>query len=375
MENTSGMKKITIRTPEDIVETAVDMLGYRPEDSLVLLGIMDPNTEGPGLGVLRIDYSTAAALSFADGSAGDVVDLVRGLGNVKTVLPAVFCDDLYDILGLGGPIEAQSWKVHRDGIYAVCDLLVDSGYDVGRPVWSAGELCGDFAAPRDVRQCNTENSRPAGIAEAAALPTPELEILRAKEFFGTPAVPFPVLADALAMVESLHAEGAAPEVCAQAFSPQALNAAEAMLTSPRRRDLVMLLMVFQNPGLRPAELPAECDEHTEDWLLEEFVHPEYMNECMGYSAALPDMRRLQLGCEVMKMIAAYASSEALPDALAVLAWLEWVRGRLSFSDYYAAAALHLDSEHSLARLQAAAAEQAVLPGWLRHERFDEIDWV
>ena len=101
------------------------------------------------------------------------------------------------------------------------------------------------------------------------------------------------------MVESLHAEGAAPEVCAQAFSPQALNAAEAMLTSPRRRDLVMLLMVFQNPGLRPAELPAECDEHTEDWLLEEFVHPEYMNECVGYSAALPDMRRLQLGCDCL----------------------------------------------------------------------------
>ena len=77
------MKKITIRTPEDIIETAVDMLGYRPEDSLVLLGIMDPNTEGPGLGVLRIDYSTAAALGFADGSAGDVVDLVHGLGSVK----------------------------------------------------------------------------------------------------------------------------------------------------------------------------------------------------------------------------------------------------------------------------------------------------
>ncbi|WP_180965445.1 hypothetical protein, partial [Brevibacterium paucivorans] len=64
MENTSGMKKITIRTPEDIIETAVDMLGYRPEDSLVLLGIMDPNTEGPGLGVLptrsAICWSTPA---------------------------------------------------------------------------------------------------------------------------------------------------------------------------------------------------------------------------------------------------------------------------------------------------------------------------
>ena len=75
------------------------------------------------------------------------------------------------------------------------------------------------------------------------------------------------------------------------------------------------------------------------------------------------------------LTAAYAPNEALPDALAVLAWLEWVRGRLSFSDYYASAALHLDSEHSLARLQAAAAEQAVLPGWLRHGRFDEVDWV
>lgn len=369
------MKKITIRTPEDIIETAVDLLGYRPQDSLVLLGIMDPNTEGPGLGVLRIDYSTVAALGFADGSAGDVVDLVRGLGSVKTVLPAVFCEDLYDILGLGGPIEGQAWKVHRDGIYAVCDLLVDSGYDVGRPVWAAGELCGDFAAPRDVRQCSSSNSRPAGIAEAAALPTPDPEIVRTKEVFGTPTAPFPHLADALSEAERLLEEGAAAKECARAFSPQTLNVAEAMLTNPRKRDLLMLLLVFQNPGLRPAELPAECDEHTENWLLDEFVHPEYMNECVGYSAALPDMSRLQLGCEVMKMIAAYASNEALPDALAVLAWLEWVRGRLSFSDYYASAALHLDSEHSLARLQAAAAEQAVLPGWLRHGRFDEVDWV
>ncbi|OFL64420.1 MULTISPECIES: DUF4192 family protein [unclassified Brevibacterium] len=360
------MKKITIRTPEDIVETAVDTLGYRPENSLVLLGIMDPGAgEGPGLGVLRIDYSTAVAMGFADGAAGDVLDLVRGLGDVKTVLPAVFCSDLHDILGFAGPIEAQSWKVHRDGIYAVCDQLADSGFDVGRPVWAAADLCGDFASPRNVHRCRREKTRPAGLAEAAALPTPDSEIVRAKELLGTPAAAFAALADSLAQAEHLHMGGASPNVCAGALSPQALNAADAMLANPRRRDLLMLLMAFQNPGLQPAELPEECDEHTERMLLEEFVRPEYMNECVGYSEALPDMSRLELGCELMKTIAAYAASGALPDALAVLAWLEWVRGRLSFSDYYASAALHLDPEHSLARLQAAAAEQAVLPGWLR----------
>lgn len=360
------MKKITIRTPEDIVAVAENTLGYQPEDSLVLLCIMDPDVpDGRSFGALRIDYSTSAALRLADGGAHDILDLIAGLGRPKTVLPAVFSSELEDILGLdGGHLEPQSWRAHRDGVYALCDCLVEAGFDVGQPVWSTGELCGDFTAPRGFRQM-ADGDRPCSMSSSAALPQPRQEIADAKRRLGEPKDFLGAFVSSLKAVESRFESGRAPADCTGCMDAAALAAADAMLVQPHRRDLLMLIVAFQNPGLKPSQLPSAYSRSDVDDLMRAHVQTGYMRSCVGYSAQAPDLDRMELGCEVLKTVAAYSSLAALPQALAVLAWMEWARGRLSFADFYSTAALDLDPENSLARLQAAAVGQGMLPAWLQ----------
>jgi hypothetical protein len=64
------------------------------------------------------------------------------------------------------------------------------------------------------------------------------------------------------------------------------------------------------------------------------------------------------------MCAVHVSADALAEVLALIAWFEWARGRMSFASHFADRALAEQEDHRMASMIRRAVENGVPPRWL-----------
>jgi hypothetical protein len=85
---------------------------------------------------------------------------------------------------------------------------------------------------------------------------------------------------------------------------------------------------------------------------------------LGSGARAPDDSALRCAVDLLRYLVACVPEPIAPPALAILAWLEWARGRGSVSAAYLDAADRIDPDYRLTRLLRAAVQHRLVPDWL-----------
>jgi hypothetical protein len=316
----------------DFIAGAYYHLGYRPQESVILIGLQSRGTKYRTAGpTLRVDIPAAKhARELARQSAGTMA----AAGCEAALVVIVTSGD--------GDILARTLRaaLKRAGIRVLEVMQIgDSSY------WSLD--CHD-------RRCCPIGGHPlSDIFEGTAAAT----------FIASGAI-------LLDTEEELIADVAVAQ-------PPGAQAVVANRTSEEWLTLWLEGLDQSHPG-GEQRLPEGFGEALVDYWLRDSVllslsggSPEdarrlvrngvIADNCL---AGRPDTELLDRGTRLLAEVARTASSAGRLEALAALAWLEWWRGSGARSRLLAAEALGLDPQHRLARLVDSALLGAVAPPWV-----------
>ncbi|KAB1643587.1 DUF4192 family protein [Gulosibacter chungangensis] len=337
-----------IRSALDILNTVPEMVGYLPQNSLVIL----PLTNGHGRACIRMDLPARESSVGVEEYTLHVLRQVMQLPDANEVFLVVYSD---------ANIE-DSNVPFADLQYAVCEGLDHFGIRIKGVLtraangWSS--LDGGHSGPLEELQSAAQARVPASFEEFAAI-APANEIAQDNLAFALQQ--FELLGLELDLPTAIFAWEKMLAFRTQ-LEPESLLANQAILAATLREDLLTeCLLAHAAYGTDVSEelervwRALDADEEQEvDGLITDRLETEPV-----------DLPRVTEGIALLReLIGAFPESE-LANGYAALAWLEWARGSSSLASHFARGALTRDQSHPLALAVSLAADGGVSPGWIR----------
>lgn len=378
------MKTLTskIRSHADVVGMIPHILGYVPEDSLVLVTVVEEaghTVVGP---CIRINFGYREACRLGSSGRSRIVRLVEEAGAVVQLIPVLFSADIARAHGDGTPLaSATLFDQLSRPVLRICDDLYDAGYRLFNPLWTGGSVIGSIGEP-GILQTLDDAQASAPVAEmvasgsavssdfgqAAALPpTDDSVAAAAAKLCDTPlrALIGPVVQSLVALYDvAVRVDDCGHDISA-CITPAAIAGVEHMVAQKWSRDGLLMLLSFDHPDFPIRWLREECRPEFLDQARPLFESPEAALEIIGLARRRPDIHLTDYAVAYLKAMAAHCSPRATPMLLAVLGWMEWARGKNSFAEHYAQIALTVEPDNVLARLVSVSATEGMLPHWLR----------
>lgn len=337
-----------LRTAVDVLTTVPEMVGYFPQNSLVII----PFTHGYGRACIRIDLPADEREVPAHDYAEFVLHQVTRLPDANEVVLVVFSD---------APISGARVPFARHQ-QMIGDLLIAAGIRVrgalcwARNGWSS--LDGSESGPLAELESAAMLGLAASFEDFAAIPSAEERTvgLLASAIGSRSRMPNPIdLFTAIAVWESLLRQGEGlpthERVMAQAILAVAL------------RDTVLAECILANAAYGP-----EVAEELElVWLTLDRQDGQQVDNLITdrLETEPVSVTRVAGGILLLRDLIASLPEAETGHAYAALSWLEWAKGASSLASHYAREALRRERMHPLALTVATACDHGVTPGWIR----------
>lgn len=379
---------ITVKTPEDIIGIIPHTLGYTPERSLVaIVSGPDPDTGQPVvLTTMRIDFDRDVAAAFVRDSGQWYASLITDAVPAAGVLLAAFDDDYCD----ADPAAARGrdQHVHRGYVRAAIDQAAmalarrgvetlgawwvsngrfgridspdDPGSDLERAAASASatEMIASGSSPQPtaadlvVQPASAEARAEFGIDEEPAVSDME-------EAFAVLSIVYPELTERRKAGETGVADAGGY------MSPVLVRALDVILGQKWARDALEMILSFDHPGFRPADLQLAPIPELYSRALRFGIDPAAATLLVGLNPKAPRPRDVRIGIEFMKLYLPWGAESVRANAYGVIAWFEWALGGSTQAELNARAALEIDRGHRMATLILRAVSNGLLPQWLQ----------
>lgn len=367
-----------------LISTIPTTLGYVPQDSLVL-ATAEMSATGRREAILgpclRVDFRPEDVTWDGRRLVRTVAGQLVRVDGIDTIFPVVFSDALARFhLAWEEPRPSDGGElVHiadvTDLLAHLTDCLTGLGFRVFPTLWSGCGASGALRCPdATLREpAPAPVALHASVAESfdACVRDPEADpVVRAsvdalrREDFDLSECADALLAEALLLDARTRTreEGPPPEAPVMP-DPLAVLALERLCRRGRDRDIVQMLLAGDHPDFDPDVLRG----------LDAGEFLGYARACVGVGAAAqivglsprpPRHAALTEAVEWLRMCAVHVSADALAEVLALIAWFEWARGRMSFASHYADRAVAEQEDHRMASMIRRAVENGVPPRWL-----------
>lgn len=406
------MQKTIVKTPtpQDFLALVPQLVGFLPEQSLVLVAFRGNRT----CGALRFNLPRdEAGPSELRRIGGTLLGTLCKIPGVDAVVPVAYTEreigDDPRLTAAGLPYgaflrailarAAESGFLVRDALCVAADgwaSYLDAEPGQGR---SGRAPRGDPGRPlrhplSDIAASSVNDRIPPGsrrelarLQTGAELPTVDLSTrercarrLARYQRLGPDMGPIPELIEMVG--DMLDPVGTAETVLG--LNPAELSIDEAavllfLMQGPATRDQMMLQFAFgEEEGRRSHELNryyAARQRETGlsmDDLVEadmaagrafEQATPTTGDLVLGMSPRRPDPERVLRGIRLLKLLVALAPRPARPAPLCMLAWLTWTLGQGSVAGIYIDTALDIDPEYGMALLLLQMLGSGHLPEW------------
>ncbi|GLI25973.1 hypothetical protein ARHIZOSPH14_02150 [Agromyces rhizosphaerae] len=387
-----------IRQPQDLIAVAAELVGFRPERSVVCVAVRHDRRSA----AIRCDLPPDPRRRDGELAVTRALDaMLQRVGAVEAVVVIVYPPETF-AAERGIPRPTLGRSVHS--------ALARAGHPVVDVLCVAGDGWGSYlddGCPREGRPLEEVEASPLAARQtvrSAATPDSLAALPRVDAGFAR------AVRDACdAVFDRLrHPRGAAfgpagtsgdarevpdpVELVEElvGWEPGRADAARlgrllAVLQVPSHRDVVLLQVAFgRDVGLVAAEreevyalrrlvtgramddLVAEDlarGPHADDVVLQDLL--------MGCGGRTPDVRRIDAAIEVLRLLVACAEPEDRVDPLCILAWLSWARGRGSIAAAYLDRAGEIDPGHGMADVLRAIIGAGRVPEWSYLEPDDE----
>ncbi|TAM67608.1 MAG: DUF4192 family protein [Microbacteriaceae bacterium] len=387
---------VTTDQPHDLLALVPQLVGFRPQNSLVLIAFNGKRT----CGAYRVDLPDPASDSSYRRMATTLIGMLCKVREADGVILVIYTDDRFDECG-GIPRETFAMIVlgrARTAGFAVKDALC-----VAADGWGSYFDDTDAAAqPRRLAMID-ESSAHAAVpdGERAALLSPRERAklpsvdLARRERIGRAVARLRTgstgrgayVADVAAAMCSTDAgaTGSVADVDSLfepwegfvAFAEVALRldgatisselAAQIILTAelPSLRDVLLFDWAWgRDIGLRACRLN---QRHTRGELIT--ADEDGALGLAGIGMPRPDPDRLGTAIELLRHLTACAPKSMRAPLLTMLAWLHWALGSGSTAALFIAQARAIDSRYGLAELLDSTLQNGMLPEW----SFERVD--
>ncbi|WP_353809370.1 DUF4192 family protein [Agromyces sp. SYSU T00194] len=393
-----------IRQPQDLLAVVAELVGFRPERSVVCIAARGDRRTA----AMRADLPADARRRAGEVAIARALEsMLRRVGEVGTVVVVVYAPETF-AAERGIPRPTLGRSVHA--------ALVAAGHPVADVLCVAADGWGSYlddGCPRTGRPLREIDASPLAARQTvrsayttetlAALPPVVPEFARAvrdacDEVIDGPRRPRGVAFGAAAVDPAASGPEAAslpdPVAIAEELvgwrpgdaDPEPLGRLLAVLQFPIHRDVVLLQIAF---GLEIGLLAAERQEvHAlrrlvdgrpmDDLVAEEVArgshdHDIVLHELLiGVGGRAPDARRIDAAVEVLRLVTACAAPEDRVEPYCVLAWLAWARGRGSVAAAYLDEAAGIDPGHGMTDLLRTVIGSGRVPEWSYREPDDDL---
>ncbi|HEY5224191.1 MAG TPA: DUF4192 domain-containing protein [Microbacteriaceae bacterium] len=377
---------VTTSQPHDLLALVPQLVGFRPQNSLVLVAFNGKRT----CGAYRVDLPEPASDSAYKRMATTLIGMLCKVRGADGVIPVIYTDDRFDECG---GIPRETFAMIMLGRARTAGFAVKDALCVAPDGWGSY-----FDDPDAVDQPRTlamidESSAHASIPdhERAALRSPQERAelpsvdLARRERIGRAVAQLRTESAG----ESAHSgnNGAAARVGdidslfdawegLVAFAEVALRlegatispdlAAQIMLTAdcPSLRDVLLFDWAWgRDIGLRTYRLN---QRHTRGELIT--TEDDGALGLAGIGMPRPDPERIATAIELLRHLAACAPKSVRAPLLTMLAWLHWALGSGSTAGLFVAQAQKIDPRYGLAELLGSMLQNGMLPEW----SFDQV---
>ncbi|WP_349828456.1 DUF4192 family protein [Brevibacterium litoralis] len=400
---------LRVSGPADIVGIVPHLLGYRPEDRLVAVTLVEDDTGArtvgailswepdpqwmPGVGAdrpwtLAGTASRASAILVANGRMPDFVMLAAFGECFEAALDPV-----------ARTVDETVFGPAVEPLLDLADALVEAGVDLADPAWSSRDHLGSATEPGLVHPAAEADRSAAALALVLTGSAPESDFAAATRFDASGDARRARIAElregsgeedsgdgersdevaAWAAVQHdlclLHvrialdpqdggeAAGPADDRQVALPSPEGVLGLDVVLSHLSGRDALQCVLGFDHPALGPVDLRALEPAEFRLRALALAADPNAVAEMPGLSARRPDFAALEASVGYLRQAAEFVLPEVRPAVLGMLAWLEFARGRNTFADEAAGRALELDPEHTMSRIVRAMVDAGRMPRW------------
>jgi hypothetical protein len=401
------MQKTIVKTPtpQDFLALVPQLVGFLPEDSVVLVAFRGNRT----CGALRFNLPRAeAGASELRRIAGTLLGTLCKIPGVDALVPVVYtrqaigdepagATDLPQGAFLRAVLAraAESGFLVRDALCVAADGW--AGYPDAESVPGGPAAAGSATLRRplsEIAASSVADAIPPGerrsiarLQTGAELPRIDLATrercarrLARYQRLGPDLGPVPELIEMVG--DMLDPVGTAET--ALALDPADLSIDEAaallfLMQGPATRDQMMLQFAFgEEEGRRSHELNRHYARRQRetglsmDDLVEadmaagralEQATPTTGDLMLGMSQDRPDPERVLRGIRLLKLLVAMAPRPARPAPLCMLAWLTWTLGQGSVAGIYIDTALDIDPDYPMALLLLQVLGSGHLPEW------------
>lgn len=376
----------------DLVGIVPQLLGYPPEDSLVLVTATRTGEGSGQIGPsLRVDLTVEDAARLDARAVRRFTAPLLAVPEADTIFPVLYSHVLADFhlrWDDHEPMpdaELAAVELLLTGLDTVNDVLCELGFVVFPALWSGSGGCGEVGM---TESSSLDSARPA----AASTGLGAASYLVAESFAAYVRVPEPDAATAAAvdalrrerfadaeLVDGLVSETLLLDARARAraggevlevplvVDPRAVLAVERLCRRVSDRDIIQMLLAGDHPDFLPESLRRFAPG----------AFLPYARRCVDGGGAAehivglaPDPPRHDALAESvgwLRHCLPLVIDGVRPDVLALIAWFEWARGRMSFAEHYVECALSDDPDHRLASMLRRAIDDGIPPRWL-HRR-------
>jgi len=376
----------------DLVGVVPTLLGYTPVDSLVLV---TATRTGAGVGhigpSLRTDFTVADAERIDEAAVRGFTAPLAAVPEADTIFPVVYSEVLADFHLRWDDREPMpdaqlaAAVTLLTGLDAVMDELDARGLAVLPALWAGRGGCGPVGEPgssspgRVPSAAGASGRGGAGSTVAASFadcvrpPAPDaataaaVDALRRERFADAELVDG-LVAEALLLDARAHgrAEGEPPEV-PLVVDPRAVLALERLCRDVRDRDIVQMLLAGDHPDFLPHRLRGFGPGAFLPYARRRVEDGDPAAHIVGLSAVPPRQDALAETVDWLRRCILLVEGSVRPEVLALAAWFEWARGRMSFAEHYAECALDDAPGHRLATMLRRAVAEGIPPRWLQRD--------
>ncbi|GEM_PF-1297117 len=392
-----------IRQPQDLLAVAAELVGFRPERSVVCIATRGDHRTA----AMRLDLPADPRRRAGERAVVRALDaMLQRVGEVRGVVVVVYAPETF-ASEHGIPRPSLGRSVHA--------ALERAGHPVLDVLCAAADGWGSYlddGCPREGRPLTEIDASPlterqtvrsAYTADTLAMLPPVDDALAAAvraacdraldplgsargAAFGPAAT---VGASAIAAADRLDPVAVTEELLGGApdrRDPEALGRFLAVLQFPVLRDVVLLQIAF---GLEVGLLAAErqevhlfrqlvsgrsmdeyvADEHAQGQQADDRALSELL---LGVGPRVPDAERIDASIELLRLVVACAEPEDRVDPYCVLAWLAWARGRGSVAGAYLDRAGEIDPAHGMTDLLGTLIGSGRVPDWSYLEPDDAL---
>lgn len=385
---TADMNTERVTHGPDLVGIVPQLLGYPPEDSLVLV---TATRTGKGVGQigpsLRADLTVEAAGRLDAPAVRRFTAPLLAVPEADTIFPVLYSDVLADFhLGWDDrdpmpDAELAAAEVLLTGLDTVTEALRDLGFVVFPALWSGSGGCGQVGTPESFLLTTARTTASSGLESAGSsvaesfaacvrLPEPDaataaaVDALR-RETFADAELVDGLLAESLLLDARARARamGEVPEV-PLVVDPRAVLAIERLCRGVEDRDIVQMLLAGDHPDFLPERLRTFDPGAFLPYARRRVDGGAAAEHIVGLSPHPPRHDALAESVEWLRHCLPLVVDSVRPDVQALIAWFEWARGRMSFAEHYVECALTEAPEHRLASMLRRAVDEGTPPRWM-----------